>query len=200
MISFWFLFGGIFFLVGLIITVVFAGIFSMMPGSGFGTFLILPVAFMLLGLGVLIHAFRLMIRKRNVSKKGTRYPAKIYGYVEDTSYTVNDAYTVNVKVRFFDRDQIEREAILATNFPKNSDMYGIGMTIDIFEYQGQYDYDRNSLRYERIPGEEELMDDKPVAPAEASLTAVSCPNCGASFSAMKGYANKCPYCGGYLNV
>ncbi len=198
MINFYLLFGGIFFLVGFIITVIFMSIGF--AGYGFGAFILLPLIFTLIGLGVLIHAFRLIIRKRAVSRKGTRYQAKIYGYVEDKSYTLNGEFTVNLKVRFFDNHHVEREAVIVTNFPKNSEMYGVGMTIDIFEYNGQYDYDKNSLRYERIADEEELMDDKPVLPEERTFVAVRCPSCGASFNAVKGYSNRCPYCNGYINA
>ncbi len=203
MIGFWLMFGGIFFIVGFILTVAFVGVGILDAGFGTGfagVFLLIPVACMLAGLGVLIYAFKLIIRKKDISKKGIRYQAKIYGYAEDKSLVVNGEFTMNVKVRFFDSNHIEREAILPTNFPKNSNMYAIGMTIDIFEYNGEFDFDKSSLRYEHIPGEEELMDDKPINPGEQKLTAVECPNCGASFNAAEGYSNKCPYCGGYINV
>ncbi len=195
MIQFELLFGGIFFGVGFIITAVFASL-----GAVFGAFILLPTAFTAVGLGVLIHAGWRIRQKRAVSRKGTRYRAKIYGYVEDKSYTLNGDYTLNLKVHFFDKDRVEREAVIVTNFPKNADMYGIGMTLDIFEYQGRYDYDKNSLCYEHIEGEEELMDDRPILPEQQVFVAVQCPNCGASFRAMKGYANRCPYCQGYINI
>ncbi len=195
MIMFLLVFGGIFFFVGFVITVAFVGL-----GSELSILILFPAAFMLAGLGVLIYAFILMKRKKDISRKGTRYQAKIYGYVEDTSLVVNGEFTMNVKVHFFDNNHVEREAILVTNFPKNSNMFGIGMTIDIFEYKGNFDYDKASLRYERIAGEEELMDDKPINPAEQKLTAIVCPNCGASFNAVAGYSNKCPYCSGYINA
>ncbi len=200
MITFWLLFGGIFFGVGFAITAAFAAFSLAMPGFGFGMFILFPMAFMLGGLGVLIYAFYLIRRKKEVSRKGTRYKAKIYGYVEDTSYTVNGQFTMNLKVRFFDRNHVEREAVLATNFPKNSDMYGIGMTIDIYEYEGRYDYVKDSIRYERIYGEEELMDNKPIAPEEQTFVAIRCPGCGASFQGVKGYTSKCPYCDGYIDA
>ncbi len=194
------LFGGIFFLVGLVITVAFTGLSLGMGGVFFGAFALFPMIFMLVGLGVLLYAFHLIRQKKEISTKGTKYPAKIYGYVEDKSYTLNGDFTINLKVRFFDHSHIEREAVLITNIPKNTNMYSIGMTIDIFAYKGRYDYDKNSLRYEKIPGEEELMDDKPVVPEEQTYVALICPHCGASFSAVKGYANKCPFCSGYMNA
>ena len=79
-------------------------------------------------------------------------------------------------------------------------LFRSGLTIDIFEYNGKYGYDPDSVRDERLPGEEELMDDKPVAPDKLRLVAVRCPNCGSSFRAATGYSSKCPYCGNYLNV
>lgn len=51
-----------------------------------------------------------------------------------------------------------------------------------------------------LPGEDELMDDKPVAPDKLQIVAVTCPNCGSNFQAATGYSSKCPYCGGYINV
>ena len=41
---------------------------------------------------------------------------------------------------------------------------------------------------------------RPVEPEKLNLIAVNCPNCGSSFQAAKGYASKCPYCGGYINA
>ena len=32
------------------------------------------------------------------------------------------------------------------------------------------------------------------------MTAVQCPNCGASYQAAAGYTGRCPYCGSYHNV
>lgn len=198
--NFWFLFGGIFFFVGFAISAAFIGFSFVMPGFGFGFFTLFPLSFMLFGLGVLIYAFRLRRKKKDVSRRGRRYQAKIYGYVEDKSFTLNGDYTVNLKVHFFDYQHVEREAVIVTNFPKNSDMYGIGMTIDIFEYEGRYDYDKKSLRYSHIEGEEELMDDHPILPEQQSFVAVICPGCGASFKALRGYASRCPYCDRYLNA
>lgn len=203
MTVFLFIFGGIFFFVGFLLTFMFA-LFGFMF-AGFGSplsflFILFPAAFMLIGLGVLIYAFILLKRKKDISKKGTKYQAKIYGYAEDKSIVVNGEFTMNLKVRFFDRNHIEREAILTTNFPKNSNMYGIGMTVDIFEYKGTFSFDKDSLRYEHIAGEEELMDDKPINPEEQKFVAIQCPTCGASFNAVAGYSNKCPYCSGYINA
>ncbi len=203
MIMFLLVFGGIFFFVGLAVMIgcLGFGVVGAQFGFGFSNLIVLfPMLFMLLGLIVLLYAFVLIKRKKDISKKGTRYQAKIYGYVEDKSLVVNGDFTMNLKVHFFDDNRVEREAILVTNFPKNSDMYGIGMTIDIFEYNGKFDFDKASLRYEHIAGEEELMDDKPINPDEQQFTAVTCPYCGASFNAVADYSNKCPYCNGYINA
>ena len=180
--------------VGTIITIVFAGV-----GMG-GVFLTLPIFFILLGISFIVGVFCSLSQKKIIEKQGRRFPAKIYGYVDNTSYTVNNSYTVNVKVHYFDERHVEREAILPTGFPQGSGMYPIGMTIDIFEYQGKFSYDPNSVRNEVLPGEDELMDDKPVAPDKLQLVAVTCPNCGSNFQAATGYSSKCPYCGGYINV
>ena len=113
---------------------------------------------------------------------------------------LNGTFTLNVKVHYFDKAHIEREAILPTGFARGSNLYPIGMTIDIYEYRGKFGFDPKSVRAEILPGEEELMDDKPVNPDQVQLVAVTCPNCGSSFQAATGYSSKCPYCGSYLNV
>ena len=73
-------------------------------------------------------------------------------------------------------------------------------TMDIYEYQGKYGWDPDSVRDEILSGEQELMDDKPVDPSKLRMTAVQCPNCGASYQAAAGYTGRCPYCGSYHNV
>ena len=103
-------------------------------------------------------------------------------------------------VHYFDNYHIEREAILPTSFCQGTSPYPLGMTIDIFEYQGKYEYDPSSVRYEILPGEQELMDNKPVDPSQLHMIAVTCPNCGASYKKAAGYAEKCPYCGSYQNT
>ena len=124
-----------------------------------------------------------------------------YSYVENTSFTVNNSYTVNTVVHYFDETHTEREAVIPTCFEKGSSkMLPIGMTVDIYCYRDKYDYDPKSVRSEYLPGEEELMDDKPVDPMQLKMVAVSCPNCGSSFQAATGYSSKCPYCGSYINA
>ena len=93
--------------------------------------------------------------------------AKVYSYVENTSFTVNNSYTVNTVVHYFDETHTEREAVIPTCFEKGSSkMLPIGMTVDIYCYRDKYDYDPKSVRSEYLPGEEELMDDKPVDPMQ----------------------------------
>ena len=114
---------------------------------------------------------------------------------------VNGRFPLNVKVHYFDNYGIEREVILPTSISGGADsMFPIGMTIDIYEYNGQYTYDPASVRGERLRREEELMDNKPIDPEQLHLIAVRCSNCGASYKAATGYASRCPYCGGYQNV
>ena len=113
---------------------------------------------------------------------------------------VNGRFPVNVIVHYFDKNQIEREAVIPTAFEKGASTYPIGMTMDIYEYQGKYGWDPDSVRDEILSGEQELMDDKPVDPYKLRMTAVQCPNCGASYQAAAGYTGRCPYCGSYHNV
>ncbi|MDO4459140.1 MAG: hypothetical protein Q4C42_03500 [Clostridia bacterium] len=178
--------------------------------GGFGTFISLafdagffafiPALFLILGIAFIAVPRYLVFRKNEIVRKGRKYTGKIYGYIENTSYTVNGAFTLNTKVRYFDENHIEREAIIPTSFSKGSDEYPIGMTIDIYEYNNKFGFDKKSVRYEVIYGEEELMDDKPIQPDLRKLVAVRCPGCSATFQAVAGYSNKCPYCGGYYNA
>ncbi len=138
--------------------------------------------------------------QKKIRTKGRKYSGKIYGYVKDTSVRVNGAFPVNIKVRYFDERRVEREAIIPTQFAPGSSRYPIGMTIDIFEYQGKFQWDPASVRAQYLFGEEELMDDQPLEPDKLTMTAVRCDSCGASFSAAAGYAGKCPYCGSYTKT
>lgn len=163
-------------------------------------FVLFPFVFVVIGLGFIIGVLVSVRKKTNIQKYGVRYPAKIYNYVKNTSYMVNGRYPVNTVVHYFDNYHVEREAVLPTSFCQGSSMYPIGMTIDIFEYRGKYSYDPASVRYEILPGEQELMDNKPINPAEVQMVAVTCPYCGASFKKAAGYVEKCPYCGSYQNT
>lgn len=190
--------GSIFLAIGVLVGIIFAVV------AGSGNFqagmLALPGGFILIGGGMDIVVAILVHNKKEIVKKGVRYPAKIYGYTENTSVVVNNTYLMDTIVHYFDAYHVEREAVIPTGFTRGAGMYPIGLTIDIFEYNGKYGYDPASVRDEKLPGEEELMDDKPVAPDKLRLVAVRCPNCGSNFRAASGYASKCPYCGSYLNI
>lgn len=184
--------GGAFSLMGLITLIVFVSV-------DFGVFILIPLLFLIIGLIMLASVFGYMSKKRAVKAKGIRYTGKIYGYIENRSVMVNGQFTVNVKVRYFDSSHVVREAIIPTSFAKGSNQYPVGMTIDIFEYNGQYSWDKASIRSQTIWGEEELMDNKPLEPDKLALVAAQCPNCGAFFEAYKDYSSRCPYCGSAVN-
>lgn len=190
--------GGVFAGIGGIMTIIFASVANEM--KGLGGFILLPIGFVVLGLAFIMSVVCSNAKQKKIIRCGDKYAAKIYSYVENTSYMVNGEYTLNVNVHYFDKNKIEREAILPTEFAKGSNLFPIGMTIDIYEYQGKFGFDPKSVRNEVLPGEQELMDDKPVDPNQLQLIAVNCPNCGASFQAAAGYSSKCPYCGSYLNL
>lgn len=190
--------GGMFAAIGAMVSIVFIGVSSATGESG--VFVVIPLGFVFIGLGFIIGVIISIVNKKIIVKRGNKYVAKIYGYVDNTSFLENGEFTQNVKVHYFDRMHIEREAILPTSFAKGSNLYPIGMTIDIYEYHGKFGFDPKSVRGEILPGEEELMDDKPVSPNQVQLVAVTCPNCGSSFQAAAGYSSKCPYCESYLNV
>lgn len=190
--------GGMFTLIGSVVGIIFASAFSQMPDAG--PFLLIPMLFVVLGLAFIGSVFYLKGRGKRIRKHGRRYEAKIYGYVRDHSIMVNGSYPVNVKVHYFDEHYVEKEAIIPTQFTAGSGEYAIGMTMDIYEYQGKYSWDPASVSNKILAGEEELMDDKPVEPEKLSLIAVTCNHCGSSFKSAKGYAGKCPYCGNYINI
>lgn len=182
--------------IGLFMTVLFMFAFDEVD-----VFLLIPLMFVVIGLCFIVTILVMLHNKKMIRVHGEKYAAKIYGYVQNTSYRVNDQFTWNVKVHYFDSYGIEREAILPTSISGGADsMFPIGMTIDIYEYNGRYSYDPASVRGERLRREEELMDNKPIDPEQLHLIAVRCSNCGASYKAATGYASRCPYCGGYQNV
>lgn len=186
--------------IGLVFTIVFGSVLPMMPGSGSMVMIVIPIFFIIIGLSFVIFVLTAVSKKKEVEKKGKKYPAKIYGYVENTSVRVNSSYLIDTKVHYFDEKHIEREVIIPTGFNRGSSQYPIGMTIDIYEYNGKYSFDPKSVRDEILPGENELMDDKPIEPERITNVAVECKNCGATFQAVKGYTERCPYCGSIYNI
>ena len=152
--------GAFYVLIGGAISIVFLFAFWGTPG-GLG-FLAIPMLFVILGMAFIIGALIPEFKKNRIKKHGDAYKAKIYGYVENTSYRVNGRFPINVKVHYFDKKGIEREAVLPAGMSKGSGEYPIGMTMDIYEYRGKYSFDPKSVRDEILPGEAELMDDKPV--------------------------------------
>lgn len=187
--------GAAFIAIGGVISIIFIAAFG-----GVDVFVLIPFLFVLIGLAFVISVFVMRYKSNIIKKRGTKYSGKIYGYVKNTSVVVNGQFTSDTKVHYFDNNGIEREAILPTGFSEGSSKYPIGMTIDIYELNGKYNFDSNSVRNEILPREAELMDDKPIDPGLINVVAVTCPACGASFEAAKGYSNKCPYCGGYINA
>lgn len=181
--------------VGALVSIVFIAAFD-----GIGFFVAIPLFFCLLGFCFIGGVLFARVTKKRIIKNGTKYAAKIYGYVRNTSVEVNGQFTFDTKVHYFDRNGIEREAVLGTGFAEGAGSFPIGMTIDIYEWKGKYNFDPDSVRDEVLDREAELMDDKPVDPSKLKAVAITCKNCGASYEAAKGYSSKCPYCGGYINA
>lgn len=163
-------------------------------------FSFIPLILIIVGLFMTIIPYRLAKKRMDIVEKGKKYKAKIHSYIENTAFMVNGQFTYNVKAHYFDNNGIEREAILPTSFVRGSNAYPIGMTIDIFEYEGNIGFDRKSVRTEIIPGEAELMDNLPMDPTKVTQIGIVCPNCSASFKATAGFANHCPYCGSAINA
>lgn len=185
--------GGMFLLIGGVISAIFIPVF----GLPFGAF---PLIFPVIGAGLLYIPVSATIREKRTLSKGERYAAKVYGYVEDSSITINGMYPINIKVRFFDNNHKICETTLETRFPKGDVPYPIGATVDIFGMKGIYTFDPDTVRNEKIKEEDLLMDNRPLEPEKTDYVAVTCPNCGSSYKAIKGFAEKCPYCGSYGKV
>ena len=142
--------GGAFAGIGAVLTMIFGSIG--MVFRPMRAFLALPLFFLILGICFIAAVLFGQHKKSLIVKNGIRYAAKIYGYVENTAYMVNGRFPVNVIVHYFDKNQIEREAVIPTAFEKGASTYPIGMTMDIYEYQGKYGWDPDSVRDEILPG------------------------------------------------
>lgn len=163
-------------------------------------FAILPLIFVIIGVAMDVSVLISYSKEKSIKTKGKRYSAKIYSYVEDKSVVVNGDFLMNVVVHYWDSQGVEKETIIPTKFAKGASEYPIGMTIDIFEYKGLYNFDKDSVRNEKLYREEELMDDKPIDRAAIKMIAISCKNCGSTYEAVEGYTAKCPYCSTYINA
>lgn len=192
----------IIFMIGAIFT--FVGTCILIPFSTrldvYKSMIFIPLFFVIMGICFMLLPLFAAGKKWKIKRFGTRYAAKIYGYAEDTSVLVNGSYPVNTVVHYFDENGTEREAILETGFAKGSGAYPLGMTIDIYEYNGKFSWDAASVRNEEIPREAELLDDQPVKVTGLETFAMECKGCGASFTATKGFVGKCPYCGRFIDA
>ncbi len=108
--------GGAFAGIGAVLTIIFGSVSLVFPPMR--AFLTLPLFFLLLGIGFIAAVLYGQHKKSLIVKNGTRYAAKIYGYTENTAYTVNGRFPVNVIVHYFDKNRIEREAVIPTAFEK----------------------------------------------------------------------------------
>lgn len=177
-------------------------ILNIATGDALGLLITVPLALVFIGIGVgfIMSVINAKRKADRIQEKGTKYTGKIYSYTDDTSLLVNGQYRVNIKVRFFDKNGVEREALVPTKFIRGNGDFPIGATIDICEFDGKYTWVKGSVRYEQIYREEELMDDKPLEPGKINMVGISCQGCGASFTGAKGYVSRCPYCGAAINV
>lgn len=166
----------------------------------FGVLGLLCFIFSCIGGGMLLGASAVNRRSKRIIKNGTRYTGKIYSYIEDQSVLINNAYPINIVVHYFDKEGIEREVTIPTKFTKGSESFPIGATIDFVIYKSSSAWIKDSVRFDHIDREEELMDNKPLNPTKLNLIAVTCPTCSASYKAAQGFAATCPYCGHSVNL
>lgn len=153
-----------------------------------------------IGGGMLIGASASNRSRQKIINKGTRHTGKIYGYVEDRAIKVNNSYPINIVVRYFDNSGTEREVIIPTKFARGSGAFPIGATIDFVLYKSTSTWIDGSVRNDPIAREDELMDNIPLYSSQLTMRAVTCPTCGASYTAAQGYAAACPYCGHAVNL
>ncbi|MCQ2534725.1 MAG: hypothetical protein MJ172_09190 [Clostridia bacterium] len=110
-------FGGIFAGVGiftiLVGAIVFVGTEEALPLFICG---LIGFIFTCIGGGFIASAVFGKRKNKSICQNGTKYTGKIYGYTDDTSVLVNGQYRVNIKVHYFDKNGIEREAIIPTKF------------------------------------------------------------------------------------
>lgn len=90
--------GSIFLAVGVFVGIIFAIVAE--PGKFPLAMLSLPGSFLLIGGGMDIVVAILVHNKKMIVKKGVRYPAKIYGYTENTSVRVNNTYMMDTIVHY----------------------------------------------------------------------------------------------------
>ncbi len=180
--------GAIFALVGAMLTFVF-----LINRDVFGIWSLFPLFFVVFGLCFVIPGIIDLSRNRSIIRNGKRIPAKICGYVEDKSVEINGGYAVNTIVRYFDSYHRVKEIVIETGFQHGSNAYPIGLTVDLYEYDGKVSWDRDSVRQEMLFDEKELMDGIE-DDSDGEVIAVECPKCGASFCATEEFTNMCPYC------
>ena len=181
--------GAIFALVGSLLTFIF-----FVNRDVFGLWSLFPLFFVALGLCFIIPGIIDVTKNRKIIKNGKRIPAKICGYVEDKHVVINGGYAVNTVVRYFDSYRRVKECVIETGFQRGSNAYPIGMTVDLYEYDGKISWDQDSVRQETLFDEKELMDGIEDT-SDGEVIAVNCPKCGALFCTAREYAAKCPYCG-----
>ena len=98
--------GSIFLAVGVFVGIIFAIVAE--PGKFPLAMLSQPGGFLLIGGGMDIVVAILVHNKKMIVKKGVKYPAKIYGYTENTSVKVNNTYMMDTIVHYFDSYHVER--------------------------------------------------------------------------------------------
>ena len=153
---------------------------------------IIGIIFSITGGVIIGGAIKNNARRKEILNNGIKYTGKIYEHIEDKSVMVNEGYLINIKVRYFDEDETEREAIIPTKFTQGSGAFPIGATIDIVRLGTEYTWVDNSVRFDKINREDELMDDNTVT--HKKIIGITCKACGANFTTNKGYASKCPFC------
>lgn len=180
--------GAIFAVVGSFITIAFFA-----NREEFGLWAYGPLFFVALGIGLIIPGLIGAKKNRDIVKFGRKYPAKICGYVKDRYVEINGYPAINTLVRYFDEYRRVKECVIETGFQIGSNKYPIGMTMDIYELDGNTGWDKDSVRQEKLFDESALMDGA-TASDDDEVTAIQCENCGAPFVAVKSCLDKCPYC------
>lgn len=186
------IFGAFFMILGAVLSAIMG---FAIGGGG----LIFGVLFILIGGLFFFLGQSALQRKAKVLEEGKRYRGKIYAYRPDHSIKINDAPAVSVVVRYFDDKGDEREAVCPTG-SNDVSIFPVGASVTFAVHEGRYAVDDTSVGVDKLEREEELMDDRLATAEHAHLIAVGCKNCGASYQAVEGYSNRCPYCGTYAEA
>lgn len=193
------MFGLLFVVLGAVIGLVLA-IVGSQEHEGMLTLMAVAFLVMFCGIGGFFawYGNNLLHRDDEIVAKGANYLAKVFGYEEDHSLTMNGAPVLVLVVRYFEQGEI-RQASVNTGVVDKT-LYPIGSTVTIRVYEGRVALVPGSCSSSRIEGEDDLMNPDFDPLGIQSSVNVDCPNCGASIVVPLGMSRICPYCNTKVSI